>query len=281
MSALNNMIGHGLGLASPVLVGAIATLGRRRRGLALGVVHPRHPGRRSSRIARVLHPGAAPRAVREGGRARRGDRGRATRRRSRWRPRSPGSSRSARSAPCSSRSARSASACSASRSLASLYLDDTLARRRASSSGACILSLSGIARAAAPAVRRRATSTATYRAGPGQGARAGRRADPAVGAVHAAAVLDAQRRAVRRSSSIPQAVLTTSRVRDGRAGAAGRRARTGCAAWAPRCRRCTSSSSAASCGGLIVGLPHRRDRRARHRDRPRRVPTRDHRRRCC
>ena len=47
-------------------------VGRRRRGLALGVVHPRHPRRRSSRVARVLHEGAAARAVREGGRARRG-----------------------------------------------------------------------------------------------------------------------------------------------------------------------------------------------------------------
>ena len=31
-------------------------------------------------------------------------------------------------------------------------------------------------------------------------------------------------------------------------------ARTGCAAWAPRWRRCTSSSSAASCGGVLAGF---------------------------
>ena len=50
-------------------------VGRRPRGLALGLVHPRHPGR-DRRGLRVLHEGTAARAVREGRRARRGHRGR-------------------------------------------------------------------------------------------------------------------------------------------------------------------------------------------------------------
>ena len=76
MSAVMNMGAHGIGLVSPVLCAAIATWAGGVEGwrwawylLGIPVVVRRGP--------RLLHEGAAPRAVREAGRARRGDRGRA------------------------------------------------------------------------------------------------------------------------------------------------------------------------------------------------------------
>ena len=115
MSALNDMIGHGLALASPVLVGAIAvsaggTEGWRWAWFILGI-----PVSIVALVAFFMKEPPAG-AVREGPRPRRADRRRRpTRRRSPWRRRSPGSSASARSGPCSSPSAPWASGCSASR----------------------------------------------------------------------------------------------------------------------------------------------------------------------
>ena len=230
-------------------------------------------------VARVLHEGAAARAVREGGRARRGDRGRATRRRSRWRPRSPGSRRSRRSAPSLVGVLRARlRPLQPARARVALPQRQP-ARARACSHRGIILSLSGIAALPfLPFVGR--YFDRTYRKNPAKALALVGAADPAVGALHAAAVLDAQHRRGSGSSGIPQAVLTASRVRDGRAGAAGRRA-------VPAARHGHRD-------GDDVHLLHRRLRR-RHRRRASSpnaigvrgtvivlgVPDEHHRRRCC
>ena len=73
MSAVMNLGQQVLGNLSPLLVGIIATFFDHRSGgtrrVAVGVLHPRHPGR-ARRRPRVLHQGAAAWAVREGRRAR-------------------------------------------------------------------------------------------------------------------------------------------------------------------------------------------------------------------
>ena len=89
---------------------------------------------------------------------------------------------------------------------------------------------------------------------PGEGAGHRRRAHRAVGAVHPAAVLGEQPGLVR-DPRHPAVGAHHVGVRDGRAGALRRRARTGCAAWARRSRRCTSSSSAASVAGSSPASP--------------------------
>ena len=65
-----------VGVLSPVIVAGIAAGRRRRRRVAVAVPAARHPGR-GGRSVRVPAAGAAPRSVREAGRARRGHRGRA------------------------------------------------------------------------------------------------------------------------------------------------------------------------------------------------------------
>ena len=245
---------HGIGLASPVLVAR-----RSRRGPAASRAGAGRGSSSASRssivaLARVLHEGAAARAVREGRRARRGDRGR-----------EPGADldggrvRPAQEDPhdphrARRRSARSASGCSASRRCASLYLDDTLhvdrrPRARASSSAsagiAALPFLPFVGALLRP--RRTAQNPAKALALVGVLILPSALFTPLQFSTHSNAL-------VRASSSIPQAVLTTCAFAMVGAGAAGRRARTGCAAWAPRWRRCTSSSSAASCGGLIAGF---------------------------
>ena len=99
--------------------------------------------------------------------------------------------------------------------LESLYLERHAARARTCCERGLILSLSGIAALPfLPFVGR--YFDRKYRKDPAKALALVGRADPAVGAVHAAAVQRAQHHVVRGSSKIPQAVLTASRVRDGR-----------------------------------------------------------------
>ena len=159
MSAVMNIGAQGIGIAEPGPRRRDRDLGRRRRGLALGVVRARHPGR-DRRDRRVLHEGTAARAVREGGRARRGDRGR-----------EPGAdldgggvrpAQEDRDDPHRRSSAFSALGFGLfSRGALAVALPQRhAARARTSCDRGFILSLSGIAGAAVPARSSGATSTA-------------------------------------------------------------------------------------------------------------------------
>ena len=256
------------GSSSPVLVRRDRDVGGRRRGLALGVVPARHPGRRSSRslaffmkepprgqfekedvLGEVIED-EQPGADLDGGGVR------------------PASRRSARSAPCSS------AFCALGFGLFSQRRARVaLPRRHPPRDDVLERGLHpqpvGHRRAAAPAVRR-ALLRPRVPQEPGQGARARRRADPAVGALHAAAVSACTAPRGSGSSRIPQAVLTASAF-----------AMVGPVLQAVCPYRLRGMGTAMATmyiffiggfgGGIVVGLLHRRDRRPRHRDRPRRA----------
>ena len=135
--------------------------------------------------------------------------------------------------------------------LESLYLDDNLHVNDVLERG-LILSLSGIlALPILPFVGR--YFDRKYREDPATRARAGRRADPAVGAAHAAAVQRAEHHLVLDPEDPAGGAHDRPRSRWS-ARCSRRWCRTACAAWAPRCRRCTSSSSAASWAASSSGF---------------------------
>ena len=152
-------------------------------------------------------------------------------------------------------------------SLASLYLDDTLQVDRRPASAACILSLSGIAALPLLPVLG-GYFDRTYRQNPAK-------ALAIVGVLILPSALftplqfSTHSEVAVRHVRHPAGRAHDLRVRDGRAGAASRRARTGCAAWAPRMGTMYIFFIGGFLGGHPRRLPHRRDQRARRGDHPR------------
>ena len=234
--------GRLVGALSPVARRRHRRARRRRRRLALGVLPPRHPGRSRSRSSRSASPsrrGASSRRRTCSARSSRTT----SRRRSRSRPRSPGSGRSARSSTVHPRLRGAwASACSPGRCCRTSSSRTSSASTR--SSAGVLGTVGGLGVLVASCRSSAERYDALFRRGPGQGAAARRAADPA----RRASLMPIQyfmpnAVAVRDRRHVPQRPAV-DRVHDGRAGPAVGRAVPAARAWARRSARSTSSSSA-------------------------------------